>query len=243
MNKKKFTAAAALVLAFAVITGATVAYLVDRTDKVTNTFTVGDVALKLDEALVNENGKPGKMEKGEFVLVEDIAEADRVEGNKYLLIPGQTYTKDPTTTVVKDSVDSYVRMKVKVTDLDKLMEAIPNSGETKEYYVTKEEKTVFLLQKLVGGWEKDTWNTEWSYGYDPETFTYEFRYKEIVPASASDTKLAPLFNSFTLPWFITNEQLKTLENFKIEVTAEAIQAATFENAAKAWEAFDKQKTN
>ena len=81
---KKFKAllvvACALLLVAASVFG-TMAYLTS-TDTVTNTFTVGKVAIKLDEAKVNPDGS----------LVEN---ADRVKANSYKLLPGHIYNKDP----------------------------------------------------------------------------------------------------------------------------------------------------
>ena len=87
------TLCAVLLVAASVL--GTMAYLTS-TDSVENTFTVGSVAITLDEAKVDENGTP-------------VANADRVEANSYKLMPGHTYTKDPTVTVEKGSESSYVR--------------------------------------------------------------------------------------------------------------------------------------
>ena len=87
----------AVLLVAATIFG-TMAYLTSS-DKVENTFTVGNVKIKLDEAKVNTDGTP----------VEGV---DRVHENSYKLLPGHTYTKDPTVTVEKGSESAYVRMKV-----------------------------------------------------------------------------------------------------------------------------------
>ena len=76
----------------------TMAYLTS-TDKVENTFTVGNVKITLDEAKVNTDGTLA-------------APAERVKANEYKLLPGHTYTKDPTVTVKAVSESSYVRMKV-----------------------------------------------------------------------------------------------------------------------------------
>lgn len=81
----------------------TMAYLTSN-DKVKNTFTVGNVAIKLDEAKVDEMGN--------LVKNQDDTLADRVTHNEYKLLPNHTYVKDPTVTVLKPSVESYVRMKV-----------------------------------------------------------------------------------------------------------------------------------
>ena len=67
----------------------TMAYLTS-TDKVENTFTVGKVAIKLDEAKANNDGS----------LVEGAA---RVKANEYKLLPGHTYNKDPMVTVLSGS--------------------------------------------------------------------------------------------------------------------------------------------
>ncbi len=92
----------------------TLAYLTS-TDTVTNTFTVGNVAITLDEAVVDELGNPLKNNQ----IVEKVEDADRTEGenkgNKYHLLPGHEYTKDPTVTVTKNSEEAYVRMMVTVT--------------------------------------------------------------------------------------------------------------------------------
>ena len=81
----------------------TMAYLTDSKD-VKNTFTVGNVAIKLDEAKVDDMGNLVKNQDGTLV--------NRVTENDYKLLPGHTYVKDPTVTVLKPSVASYVRMKV-----------------------------------------------------------------------------------------------------------------------------------
>ena len=76
----------------------TMAYLTS-TDEVKNTFTVGQVKITLDEAKVDENGKP-------------VEGAARVKANSYKLLPGHTYTKDPTIHVDAVSEDSWIFVKV-----------------------------------------------------------------------------------------------------------------------------------
>ena len=77
---------------------ATMAYLTSQ-DSVNNTFTVGKVEITLDEAQVNDYGVPTDP-------------AARVESNTYKLIPGRTYTKDPTVHVAADSEDCWLFVKV-----------------------------------------------------------------------------------------------------------------------------------
>lgn len=93
---------------------ATMAYLTSKTEKITNTFTVGNVAITLDEAdLVDEYG------------VADNS-VPRVISNEYKLIPGHTYDKDPTVHVNASSEDCYIF--VKVTNNIATIEAATVSG-------------------------------------------------------------------------------------------------------------------
>lgn len=193
----------------------TLAYLT-AADEVVNTFTVGDVNIKLDEADVDSNG----------TVIEG---ADRVKGNEYHLIPGRTYVKDPTVTVLKGSEESYVRMKVTISCISQLRGILGDD---------------FLPQNYVEGWDNTVWVYETTVE-DPQnnTVTYEFRYHEKVNAfeAAEDITLEALFTSFTLPGEITGEQLATISGLQINVVGNAIQAVGFENdEAGAWAAFDAQ---
>lgn len=96
--RKILVSLAALALVAAISIGGTLAYLTS-TQSVKNTFTVGNVNITLDEAKVNEYGDP-------------VADAPRVLGNEYKLIPGHTYTKDPTIHVGGLSENCYLFVKV-----------------------------------------------------------------------------------------------------------------------------------
>lgn len=108
---KKSTKALGLILcAILLVVGSvmgTLAYLTSQ-DTVTNTFTVGDVEITLDEAKVNTAGEPVNAED----VVVDLADAPRVEGNEYHLIPGSTYTKDPVIHVTAESESCWLLVKV-----------------------------------------------------------------------------------------------------------------------------------
>lgn len=75
------------------------AYLTS-TDEVVNTFTVGNVEIKLDEAKANTDG----------TLVDN--GATRVQTNSYKLLPGHAYTKDPTVHVDANSEQCWLFVKV-----------------------------------------------------------------------------------------------------------------------------------
>lgn len=211
---KKFKAllvvACALLLVAASVFG-TMAYLTS-TDTVTNTFTVGKVKITLDEAKVNTDGTP-------------VANAERVKANEYKLLPGHTYTKDPTVTVEAGSESSYVKMTVtfsKASALDAIF--APTGAE---------------LTSIFNGYDATNWiykgNTK---DATADTRTYEFWYKETVGAPTGDVALDALFDSITVPGAITKEQLATIEGMTITVNAYAIQADGFANADAAWAAFN-----
>ncbi len=82
----------------------TMAYLTS-TDEVKNTFTVGSVAITLDETDVDDS----------------TTDADRDRANSYKLLPGHTYTKDPIVHVNSTSEDCYLFVKVEneIADIEK----------------------------------------------------------------------------------------------------------------------------
>lgn len=202
----------AIILVVATVFG-TMAYLTS-TDTVENTFTVGNVAIKLDEAKV---GTDGKALTG--------ADATRVKENSYKLLPGHVYDKDPTVTVLANSEESYVKMTVtfnKANELDAIF--APGGAD---------------LISIFGGYDASTWiakgNTKDAAN---NTRTYEFWYKETVSAGAADVALDALFDTITVPGTITKEQLATIEGLTITVNAYAIQADGFTTADLAWAAFN-----
>ena len=208
-SKALFLMLCAVLLVAASVLG-TMAYLTS-TDEVVNTFTVGSVAIKLDEAKANPDG----------TLVEG---AGRVEANSYKLLPGHTYHKDPQVTVLKNSEASYLRMTVtfsKAAELDAIF--APTGAD---------------LTSIFGGYNSSNWiykgNTE-----DPaaNTRTYEFWYKEAVAAPDQDVALDALFENITVPGMVTNSQLDSLKEMTIKINAYAIQSDGFANAEAAWAAF------
>ncbi len=208
-TRKILLMAACAVLLVCISVGATVAYLTS-TDQVKNTFTVGKVAIKLDEAPVDANGTK--------------VEGARVKANSYKLLPGHTYNKDPMVTVLKDSEPAYIKMTVTFDKADKLDAIFAPTGAE--------------LTSIFNGYDAANWlykgNTE---NTTAKTRTYEFWYKEAVGAPTADVALDALFNSITVPGDITADQLKTIEGMTITVNAYAIQKDGFADAATAWAAY------
>lgn len=183
----------AVLLVVATVMG-TMAYLTSS-DSVTNTFTVGKVAITLDEAKVNLNGTP-------------VANADRVKANAYKLIPGHSYTKDPTVHVTAGSEDSYIFVKVE--------------NGIAPFEVAGDK----AIAKQI---EKNQWN-------DLKGVTGVY-YKEYTSANAQkdlvvfeNFEIANTAGS-TDAWNNVNPQ-----NTKVTVTAYAVQKDGFADANAAWTA-------
>ena len=104
MKKKILVACLCVALAVLTIAGTTLAYLTSQ-DKVTNTFTVGNVKMTMDEAKVNTDGTL-------VYEADNTTPVARVNENTYILSPGHTYVKDPIVHMNAVSEDSYVFIKV-----------------------------------------------------------------------------------------------------------------------------------
>ena len=213
MKKTKaiLMALCAVLLVAASVMG-TLAYLTS-TDSVTNTFTVGNVQIKLDEAKANPDGS-----------IVTGNEAGRVKANTYKLLPGHTYNKDPMVTVLAGSESSYIKMTVTFSNAAELDAIFAPNGAN--------------MTSIFNGYDSNNWtakgNTE---DTEKNTRTYEFWYKEAVAAPTADVALDALFDSITVPGTITGEQLETIKGMTITVNAYAIQADGFTDAADAWDHF------
>ena len=109
------TLCAVLLVAASVL--GTMAYLTSQ-DSVKNTFSIGKIAITLDEKDV-DGSTPG---------------AERDKANAYHLMPGQTYIKDPTVHVTANSEDSWIFVKV-----ENGISAIEATGNTTIAAQIKEE--------------------------------------------------------------------------------------------------------
>lgn len=131
MKKKLLVTLSVIVCAVALIIGSvagTLAYLRVYVS-VTNTFTFGKVAISLDETDVDDHGIPVLNAQGEKT---------RDYANRYLLMPGKSYTKDPVIHVGEESQAMFLFLKVDngiaglaltQQDLDKLAaENVDNPG-------------------------------------------------------------------------------------------------------------------
>ena len=226
------TLCAVLLIAASVL--GTMAYLTSSAE-VKNTFTIGKVEIKLDETDVTNPTGP------------------RVTANSYKLMPGTTYTKDPTVTVKAGSEESYVRMKVTFNNAKEIIALCTDPEYADE--VTGVENAFPLIRMVnfvkanAAKWDgiipdnmvetEDMLAMPKYFAYDKtaDTLTYYSYYKATVSGTNGDVVLPVLFDSIKVPEHVTGEQLKALNNFQITVIAEAIQAGSFADAADAWSHF------
>ena len=214
MTKKRFVAILLCVtlVALAAI-GATFAYLTD-TKTVDNTFTMGNVAIKLDETNVND------------------PEGARVTSNEYNVYPGAVVTKDP---IVHNTGKNaaYIRATVNVSNWMNLCAAY--YPDFKETFPNDGYKAALnlLVGELGEGWSV--------VGVEAgDTFTIgQFDAKFILKyegALASGDDTTAMFQTVTIPTGIDNA---STDSFKeVKVVAQAIQADGFDTWEAAFAAYD-----
>lgn len=254
MTKKRFVAILLCVtlVALAAI-GATFAYLTS-TDSVTNTFTVGNVKIKLIESsLHRENagvangatsdselwsnvnkegtGNTSKYKAGDTFYTDAQIEANAAEYKceNVKLLPGESYHKMP---YVKNigTEDAYIRIRVMIpADLDT---AILNSSMYTSTALNNKEFT--MAYDNSGKVERE------GVKYNVYTFT------RIDPLAPGEMTYWNVWGTIHMDTTVTSAQSEALfgENgpypngvFPVLVEADAIQAEGFANAAAAWAAF------
>jgi len=214
MTKKRFAAILLCVtlVALAAI-GATFAYLTD-TKTVDNTFTMGNVAIKLDETNVND------------------PTGDRVTSNEYNVYPGTVVTKDP---IVHNTGKNaaYIRATVNVSNWMNLCAAY--YPDFKETFPNDGYKAALnlLVGELGEGWSV--------VGVEAgDTFTIgQFDAKFILKydgklASGADT--TAMFQTVTIPTGIDNVNTDSFK--EVKVVAQAMQADGFDTWEAAFAAYD-----
>ncbi len=195
----------AVVLVVASVFG-TMAYLTDQ-ETVTNTFTVGQVHITMDEAKVYADGTP-------------IEGADRVLENEYHLLPGHTYTKDPTIHVAANSEESYIFVKLEIVDNADLVTALEAHGLDLE------------LKNFLLGYNPELWTIIDTVEKDGTKIYYAY-YKTTVAKSEVVQNIV-LFEQIKVPGEFNNTDMLNIADLKVNVTAYAVQKDGFADAVTAW---------
>lgn len=104
INLKSLLMSLLITLVLCSLIGGTVAWLVDKTEPVENTFTYGDINIDLDETDTNDDD-------------------DNPNTNKYPMNPGKSITKDPKVTFIANSENAWLFVKLeKSENFDQFME-------------------------------------------------------------------------------------------------------------------------
>lgn len=238
MKRKLISIALVTALVMVSFVGASLAYFQDQ-ETVTNTFTMGDVDILLQEEV--PDGQGSTTVKGNGTTT-----------NYGKVLPNQTETKRPFITVKGSSAASWVAAKVSVNHT----EAFINAG----YYTAWDTfKALFegyvadhldapnatLTQVMINGAEAEGYEVFSSYspaagekakifiGVDinGDVYDYYFIYESpITPVGGVNVELDNLFEKVHMPKELTREGTALItetDPLKIEVTAYAIQKAGF----------------
>lgn len=186
----------AVLLVVASVMG-TMAYLTS-TDEVKNTFIVGNaVKIDLDEADVDENGTP-------------IKDAARVKKNDYKLMPGHSYTKDPTVHVDSTSEQCYVFVTV-------------SNGIS-----GIEESTATGYKNIATQITDGNWNL-----VNADLGLYVYAKGTDVKTVANAGEDLVVFNNFTVKSDADISALQAVKDANITIKAYAVQVDGFENMTPA----------
>ena len=222
MKKKSILMAAIAVMLVAVlVVGGTLAYFTD-TKSATNTFTVGDVKIKLDESNVNApNG-------------------DRVISNEYTgVLPGIQYKKDPVVTNTGKN-DAYVRA---VGTIENGMNWLGFYYDDASTFPQVEAFEKLICNTLGTGWEIVGFKNVMSTQDHPTSDTVvTLKYTGVLKSGEATSAM---FKNVMLPAKMTTNDITTrvAQNgvFHIDVVAQAIQTEGFASWNDAFAAFDAQK--
>ena len=212
--KKKITAIFLCVALVAIaVVGASLAYFTD-TKSATNTFTMGDVKIKLDETNVTE------------------PTGDRVTSNAYDVYPGAVVTKDPIVHNVGKNA-AYIRATVNVSNWMNLVAAC--YPDFKETFPNDGYKAALnlLVGELGEGWSVVGVEAGDVFTIGQFDAKIILKYDGTLAAGADTTAM---FQTVTIPAGLDNANAASFD--KVEVVAQAIQADGFDTWEDAFTAFD-----
>lgn len=111
----------------------TLSWLSSLSDEVVNSFEGGEVKIKMDESPVDNKGKK--------------TTGNRVKENNYKFVAGSELDKDPTPTVLKGSIPSYIFVSLENVNSDVFSTNVDESKWLK--VCEKDGKTLYAYNKIV----------------------------------------------------------------------------------------------
>lgn len=231
--KKKIVSLALVVALIAIAAMGTLAYFTD-TDDATNTFTTGDVAIDLTEAVVEPD------EKGNLVATDerqDVLENEEESYDYGKLYPGQTIDKDPTIEVL-GSEDTYVAAKIIVTDgegdLTKIMgleDGLLNIQTVVYGGLVKENDTLKEYNGLVPVFGDETYSVYQQVEGDGIYVFYVFIEDPMITGDS-----VTIFKQLRIPAEWDNEEMAEMKDLTIKVEAYGTQSFGFDSCFEAMNA-------
>lgn len=215
MTKKKKIAAIVSVLTVATLAvGATLAYLNDTTETVTNTFASNkNISISLREP--GWDGYDFNTPDSEYQWGEDVSEANKNnmdlgfnQAKSY--VPGQVIPKNPTVkntgTAENDSVDAYIALKVQYFD---------NENKQVSYEAFKK---AYLEETGIA------FSSDWTLAETMADNSQVYVYSDTLPKALTvGTESTPLFTEVPLSLDLEPNDEGVFPQFQIKVTAYAIQ--------------------
>ena len=224
MNKKTIRNAVVLTLAAIIlVTGSvltTMAYLLSSA-KVSNVFTIGNVAIEMFESPVTPEGEYADGFNPE-------TQRKTADTNSYRLVPGSTYIKDPTIYINQGSEPSLLFAKIKnqITNLE-----VDPADET----------TMTMREQMeANGWIRigEGKNGDWIYLFTGSktpieknitSIDYFNNLVKVVPYAIEEVEV-DLFENFTLSDNCNlHEDYSQAPSFEVTITAYAIQDTNFKS--------------
>lgn len=213
MKKKLTLVVTCIVLVAAMVIGGTLAYFTDS-KTATNTFTMGNVNIKLDETDI-------KNPKG-----------DRVTSNAYDVYPGEVVTKDPIVhntgkngAYIRATVNVYNWMNLVAAYYPDFKETFPNDGYKAALNL--------LVGELGDGWSVVDVVAGDTFTIGQFDAKFVLKYDGVLAADADTTAM---FQTVTIPAGIDNANASSFQSVK--VVAQAIQADGFDTWEAAFAAYD-----
>ena len=219
-RKKIIVALLAVVLLIGCGIGGTLAWLLDTTETVSNTFTVGNIWIDLYE---HTRGTDGELTETETKKLSD-----------YKIIPGTSEKKDPTVEVLAKSESCWVF--IQVQELNNVA-ATDDTGATTHKYVTWEiDSTVWTKLSENNGvvtyYATPSTGAPTSYTTSPTDKTYNVLSNETVSYGDSLTK--DMIDKLYTTDSEGNITVDTAKQPQLNFKAFAVQAGAGTDAATAW---------
>ena len=198
-TKKMLALLVVLMLLIGIVAGGTIAWLMTSTEELVNTFVAGEIKLTLTEPSFPES-------------------------KTLKFLPGDSFKKDPTVTVEAGSVPCYVRTFMVIWWEEKADDNF-NAEDGKDWFYLDDEWRIEENKWwLAEDWYDNTGDENKDGKGDVLGIVMEYRWMDKIDASAGDVVLPPLFSGVNVPANLTTEQYLSLNNFKITLFAQAVQA-------------------